>query len=215
MNIVIVGHGGHSKVIEDLILSNINHRIIGYLDDRYSEVQVNHSLFFGPIHSIEKVIASFGDLKFIIGIGDNHIRKKIVEHIGLSDESYLTLIHPTAVISPSAKIGAGSVIMAKSVINADAQIGKHSIINTGAIVEHDNRIGSYVHICPSATLTGGVEVEEGAQIGAAAVIIPNIKIGRWAAVGAGAAVIRKFLIILRQPECQRGNKKQKERWCLA
>ena len=192
MNIVIVGHGGHSKVIEDLILSNINHRIIGYLDDRYSEVQVNHSLFFGPVHSIDKVIASFGDLKFIIGIGDNHVRKTIVEHIGLSDESYLTLIHPSAVISPSAKIGVGSVIMAKSVINADAQIGKHSIINTGAIVEHDNRIGSYVHICPSATLTGGVEVEDGAQIGAAAVVIPYIRIGRWAAVGAGAAVIRNI-----------------------
>ena len=192
MNIVVIGHGGHSKVIEDLILLNINYRIIGFLDDRYSDVQVNHSLFFGPIHSIEKVIASFGEVKFIIGIGDNHVRKTIVEHIGLSDVNYLTLIHPTAVISPSAKIGEGSVIMAKSVINADAQIGKHSIINTGAIVEHDNRIGSYVHICPSATLTGGVEVEDGAQIGAAAVVIPNIRIGRWAVVGAGAAVIQNI-----------------------
>ena len=138
--------------------------------------QREEDTFIGPILSAEIIIDIFKEVKFIIAIGNNKIRKLIAKKLNLTNENYVTLIHPTASVSPSAKIGYGSVIMAHSVINADAQIGKHTIINTGSIIEHDNQIGDFVHISPNATLTGTVKIEEGVHIGAGATIIPNIRL---------------------------------------
>jgi acetyltransferase EpsM len=189
MNIVIIGHGGHSKVISDLISLNDKYRLIGYLDDKYDELIIKESIYYGPVLSIQTLQKSYEALKCIIGIGNNHIRKTMVQKARLSNDDYATLIHPSAVVSASARIGAGTVIMAHSVINADTKIGAHTIINTGAIVEHDCQIGDFVHLSPSVTLTGSVEVNDGAHIGAAAAVIPQVKVGMWSTIGAGAAVI--------------------------
>ncbi|MFC3884789.1 acetyltransferase [Bacillus songklensis] len=189
MKIVIVGKGGHSKVIKDIILSNKEYKIVAYLDDRYEDVTMIDGMYYGPIMAAQKMIGYFDDLKFVIAIGNNKIRKSIVGQLALSERDYATLIHSKAVISPSAKIGSGTVVMASAVINTDAEIGHHAIINTNAVVEHDNKIGDFVHISPGATLTGSVTVGEGTHIGACAVVIPNVQIEEWSVVGAGATVI--------------------------
>ncbi|MDQ0242571.1 acetyltransferase EpsM [Bacillus fengqiuensis] len=189
MKIAIIGKGGHSKVIEDTILSNKEYEIVGYLDDRYQEVTMIDGMYYGPIMAAQRLISYFEDLKFVIALGNNKVRKSIVGQLGLSDRDYATLIHNKAVISPSATIGSGTVVMASAVINAEAEIGNHAIINTNAVIEHDNKISDFVHISPSATLTGAVTVGEGAHIGAGAVIIPNVHIKEWSVIGAGATVI--------------------------
>ncbi|AGK52655.1 acetyltransferase [Bacillus sp. 1NLA3E] len=189
MNIAIIGQGGHSKVITDLLSLSKKHSIIGYFDDRHIDLTVKDNTFFGPVIMVKKLLDYFKDIKVIIAIGDNKIRKKIVERLGFSEESYITLIHPSAIISPSAKIGTGTVIMAYSVVQADTEIGRHSIINTSTVIEHDNVIGDFVHVSPNVTLTGAVQIEEGVHIGAGASIIPNLSIGEWSVIGAGATVI--------------------------
>ncbi|MCW9132433.1 acetyltransferase [Bacillus paramycoides] len=189
MRIVIIGQGGHSKVIQDIILSNNEYEIVGYLDDRYENIAIVDNLYFGPISTAYDMINYFHQINFVIAIGDNKVRKKIVEKLRLYDSFYITLIHKSAVVSPSAKIGNGTVVMPNVVINADTQIGNHAIINTGSVVEHDNIIGDFVHISPQATLTGSVVIEEGAHIGAAATIIPSVKVREWSIIGAGAVVI--------------------------
>ncbi|UKS24905.1 acetyltransferase [Paenibacillus sp. HWE-109] len=189
MDIVVIGEGGHGKVVKELIHSRGKDRIIGLLDDRYNNLQLVDGVYTGPISSAHFLIDRVKELKFVIAIGNNAIRKSIVNKLGFPRESYISLIHETAIISKSATIGHGTVVMAHTIINADAVIGDHAIINSGAIVEHDARMGNYVHAAPKSLLTGAVRAEEGAMIGAGATIIPGKNIGDWAVIGAGATVI--------------------------
>lgn len=192
MNIVVIGKGGHSKVIEDIIKSNKDYKIVCYLDDQYKFFEKSNGMYFGPIMAAESLKEFFVDLLFVIAIGNNHIRKSIVEKLNLPNHDYATLMHRKAVISPTAKIGPGTVVMASAVINADAEIGNHAIINTSAVIEHDNYINDFAHISPRATLTGSVSVGEGTHIGAGAVIIPGVQVDKWSVVGAGATVINNL-----------------------
>lgn len=189
MKIVVIGQGGHSKVVKDIILSNRDNNIVGYFDDRYKEFKCKEDTYFGPIASTKKLLNINRDIRFVIAIGNNKVRKEIYQSLMFPDYYYCTLIHPSAIISTSSKIGYGTVIMPNTVINADAIIGNHTIINTGSIIEHDTKLGDYSHISPNVSLTGGVAIEEGVHIGAGSTIIPNVNIGKWSIIGAGATVI--------------------------
>jgi acetyltransferase EpsM len=188
--IVIIGEGGHSKVIQDIIFAIGSYQIVAILDDKYKDVHDQDGILYGPISVVPNIINRERNTKLIIAIGNNQVRAEIVKRIRFDHEKFATLIHPSAIISPSACIGEGTVIMPNCVVNANAEIGKHVIINTGAIIEHDNCIGDYAHISPNATLTGNVTVEEGTHVGASATIIPGIKVGKWSIIGAGSTVIR-------------------------
>jgi len=192
MNIVIIGNGGHSKVVKDIILSNKNFHIVGYLDDKYEDNLIKDNVFYGPIKAYQFFIDRFDEIKFIIAIGQNQTRKQIVKKINLEKTLYLSPIHPSAIISPSARIGKGTVVMANTVINADVVIGDHVIVNTGSIIEHDSIVNDFAHISPNATLTGCIQLGEGVHIGAGATLIPNVKVGDWSTIGAGATVINSI-----------------------
>lgn len=189
MKIVIIGHGGHSKVIYDSVLSFNENEVIGFLDDKYEEVKLIGQIICGPIKAAEKLFEHFKDIKFVIAVGDNKARELIFKRLNIPNDYYATIIHKSAEVSRSARIGEGTVIMPKSVVNANTEIGHHSIINSGAIIEHDCKIGNFVHVCPNATLTGSVQVDDRAFVGAGATIIPTIKVGEGAVIGAGATVI--------------------------
>ncbi len=190
MKVAIIGQGGHSKVIQDIIAAMEGIEIIGYFDDKFDLASEQQGTYYGPIYFAVRLREQVKDLKFIVAIGNNRIRKIIVEKLNFLDEDYAVLIHPSAIISSSAKIGNGSVIMANAVVNADADIRKHTIINSGSVIEHDTTVGDYAHISPKATLTGSVIVEEGVHVGAGATLIPQVIVGKWAVIGAGATVIR-------------------------
>lgn len=189
MEVAVIGGGGHSKVVQDIVHSGRIHTIKAVLDDKYSDMRMDNGIYTGPISEVQRLLGMMPLIQFVVAIGHNETRKSMVSKLSLSSEYYVTLIHETAVVSPSAFIGPGTVIMPNAVINADAKIGSHAIINTGAVIEHDNRIGDYVHACPRATLTGAIIVQEGAMIGAGATVIPGKCIGQWAVIGAGATVI--------------------------
>ncbi|WP_459501259.1 acetyltransferase [Bacillus sp. C1] len=189
--IALIGQGGHAKVIKDMIDANKHFNVIAFFDDRYQSLDKHEEIYYGPISSIQILMKEI-EFKLIIAIGNNVVRKKIVEQLHFDDEYYESVIHPTAVISESATIGRGVVIMANVTINADTTIGRCVIVNTASVVEHDNCIGDFVHIGPNATLTGTVTIDEGTQIGAGVTVIPNIKIGDWSMIGAGATVIHNI-----------------------
>jgi acetyltransferase EpsM len=189
MNVVVIGHGGHSKVISDIIQATKGLQIIGYLDNKYEEIQIINSLICGPIEAARQMKEEDKDIKFVMAIGNNRTRKSVVELLDLSRRYFITIIHPTASISPSAEIGYGTVVMPKAVINADVVIGDHCIINSGSIVEHDSLLEDFVHLCPNSTIAGTVRMGEGCFVGSGATIIPNKAVGEWATIGAGATVI--------------------------
>lgn len=175
----LFGASGHGKVIKEIIEAN-GQNVEAFVDDnrRVSEL------------CGRKVLHDEVNLSpMIVSIGSNSIRKKVVEKL---ECSFGVAIHPSAIVSPSAKIGEGSVVMAGAIINADAVIGKHCIINSGASVDHECIIGDYCHIAPHATLCGQVHIGEGTLIGVGACVIPCINIGSWCTIGAGAAVIKNI-----------------------
>lgn len=126
-------------------------------------------------------------IDIIISIGNNAIRKLIVTEN--TQFRYPTLIHPNAIVSDSATIGNGTVILAGAVVNAAVKIGQHCIINTCSSIDHDCIIDDFAHISPQVSLAGSVSVGEGSQVGIGACVIPGIRIGKWAMVGAGTVVI--------------------------
>lgn len=178
----LYGGSGHCKVIIDIIASIEAYKVKGILDDNPKSDQI---CGIPVLDSSE--LTKLGNEIFIVSIGDNVIRKKIVSLIHVE---FAKAIHSSAVVSPHAVIGVGTVIMPNAVVNSGATIGKHCIVNSGAIVEHDCELGDFVHISPNAALAGGVVVGEGVHIGIGAAVIQGINIGKWAVIGAGAVIIR-------------------------
>ena len=193
-NIVIIGAGGHAKVVADIILKRKeilkeDLTIIGFLDDNYENLK-NKEIFNIPVLGKTDLINDFEskDYEYIIAVGNNLVRKKISEKY--SDLNYYTAIHPTAVIGNEVTIGEGTAVMANTVINPYSKIGKHCILNTSCIIEHDNTIKNYVHISPNAVLCGEVTIKENSWIGAGSSVKQEITVGKNIIIGAGTVVIR-------------------------
>lgn len=190
-NVIIIGAGGHAKVIADIVLKS-GDVVVGFLDDNVEIdtviIKENNLKVLGKVDSCYN-LQEKNDVEFVIAIGDNRIRQIISEKYDLK---YYTAVHPTAVIGSEVSIAEGTVIMPNVCINCSSRIGKHCIINTGAIVEHDNEIDDFVHISPNATLAGTVKVGKATHIGVGAIIKNNISICERIIVGAGAVVVKNI-----------------------
>lgn len=193
MEIIIIGAGGHAKVVVDLIekrqtLLNEKISIFGIIDDNYIEKDFLGYSYLGKIDDLKK-IENYKKKKYIIAIGNNEIREKISKKLGVN---FISLVHPTAILGKSVKIGVGTVVMAGAIINSLTTIGNHSIINTGAIVEHDCIVEDYVHISPKAAVAGGVKIGRSSWIGIGSSIIQGIEIGKDVTIGAGSVVVKNL-----------------------
>lgn len=175
-DVVILGASGHAHVISDIIKAEGN-RVVAFLDD-----DSNQSDCIGPISDHSK----YQNCEFVIGIGSADVR----EELSRLNLKWHIAIHPSAIISDSAFIGEGTVVMPNAVINARSIVGKHCIINTGAIVEHDNNVGAYSHISVGAKLGGTVAIGEKCWIGIGSTIKNNIRICNEVLIGAGAVVVK-------------------------
>ena len=175
-DVIIIGAGGHGKVVADIVRAR-GDKILGFLDDS-AQGALGKISDYGKFYCVE----------FVVAIGDNRARKQIAGM--LENVKWYTPIHPTAIISPSAVIGEGTVVMPGAVINADAKVGRHCIINTTAVVEHDCKIGDFCHISVGAKLGGTVRTGEGTMIGIGAAVRNNTEICKWCTVGAGAVVVK-------------------------
>jgi len=185
-NVIIIGAGGHAKVIADIILKN-NDTLLGFLDDNKSK---NEIILGYPILGKINDIHLFEDkTAFIIGIGDNFIRKSVSNK---HDVKWHTAIHPSANIGTDVDIKEGTVVMANAVINVSTKIGRHCIINTGVIIEHDNIISDYVNISSGTSLGGIVNIGECTFMGIGINVKNNINIINNCVIGAGATIVKNI-----------------------
>ena len=193
-NIVIIGAGGHAKVIADIILKrkellDEKLNIVGFLDDGYKNLKYN-KIFDIPILGDTNLIEKLEQEKkynYVIGIGNNKIREKISNKF--PNLNYYIAIHPKSVIGTDVVIEEGTVVMANVVINSGTKIGKHCILNTGSIIEHDNRIEDYCHISVGARLAGTVSIGKFTWVGIGATVKNNIYLDKKVIVGAGGVVV--------------------------
>jgi sugar O-acyltransferase (sialic acid O-acetyltransferase NeuD family) len=188
--LIIVGAGGHAKVVIDIIELQGNYAIAGLLDDDIKRKGID---FFGyPILGTRADLPALYSAHLrhaIVAIGNNASRAAAASELDQLGWRFADAVHPGASIGRGVTIGAGSVVMAGCVVNADAHLGDHVIINTGATIDHDCRIEGAVHIAPGCHLCGGVSVGQGSLLGAGTAVTSGVNIGSRVIVEAGSTVI--------------------------
>ncbi|MDQ6981929.1 MAG: acetyltransferase [Mariprofundus sp.] len=186
--LLILGAGGHGKVMAETAEAKGVWNKIGLLDDRHAVL--DGSLRWPVLEKIEKAARFVSEYSHAtVAVGDFRKRLEWLDMLASLGFSIPTLIHPKAWVSPSASLAEGCVVMANATVQADATLGRGCIVNTGASVDHDCSIGDGVHICPGVSLGGDVIVGYGSWLGIGSSVIQGIHIGGHATVGAGAAVI--------------------------
>lgn len=183
--LVIIGAGGHGRVVADIA------RLSGYKEIYFLDDDVKNSLACGKIEEFLKYIP---DSLFFVAIGNNAVRERFFKEIKGKGGIIVNLVHPSAVIANDVNWGRGIAVMAGAVINTGAKIGDGCIINTASSVDHDCKIGKFVHISVGAHLAGTVEVGERTFVGAGATVINNINVVSDCIIGAGAVVVKDIEI---------------------
>jgi len=186
--LVIIGGGGHAKVVIDVFQSAAIYEIVGFTAHTEHEYSLCGVPFLGN-DSILPELLNNGVQYFFVAMGDNQLRKRLFLKFVEMGYNPVNAISPMAYISPHAKLGNGVVAMAGVIVNSCAVIGDNVILNTRSGIDHDCVIKSHSHIAPGVSLAGSVHVGEGAFVGVGSSVIPEVNIGEWSVVGAGSVVI--------------------------
>ncbi len=186
--LAILGASGHGKVVADAAECAGHWKEIMFFDDKWPDVKRVES--WSVEGDFQALSSSLGEIDgVIVAIGNNVIRYDKYKQLLSMDAPLVSIIHPNAIVSRSASIGAGSVVFAGAVINPYVQTGIGCIVNIGATVDHDCILGDAVHVSPGVNLAGGVTVGEKSWVGIGAAVRQNIAIGECSIVGAGAVVL--------------------------
>jgi UDP-perosamine 4-acetyltransferase len=191
MDVIIVGAGGHGRVVLDILRAAGEHAVVGFVDanqDLHGS-EIAGVPVLGNLNLRPKLRAK-GVGGVIVAIGDNRVRQSYAEKLATAGLKLVNAVHPSAVISPTAALGVNVVVAAGAIVCTDARIGDSAIINTAAAIDHECEIGEAAHLAPGVRLAGRVWVGGGAFIGIGANVLPCLKIGEHAIVGGGALVRR-------------------------
>jgi UDP-perosamine 4-acetyltransferase len=189
MKLVLIGGGGHARVVADAARM-AGFDLVGVLTPEGASVAPG----LARIGDEGWIGSAPADVGFHLAFGPrpgSRERQDLFERLA-ADGVSLPAVAAAAFISPSAEIGAGSLMVQGATVNAGARIGRNVIVNTCAVIEHDCVVGDHSHVAPGVVLTGGVKVGIGCLIGARAVLLPGITIADRVTIGAGAVVVRSI-----------------------
>ena len=183
--LIIIGAGGHGRVIADIAQKLGAYKKISFLNDGDAEESMGFPII-GKTDEVEKYVKT---ADIFVAIGDSEVRGSFIEKLLSMGANLPTLIHPSAIIGACVEIGAGTAIMAGAVINPCAKLGKGVILNTCSSVDHDCIIGDYCHIAVGVHIAGTVTLGDRVWVGAGATIKNNVEICANCTIGAGAVVV--------------------------
>ena len=194
IKIVLIGGGDHCTAVIDVIERTGEYQIIGFVDKCNDSKTLNDTYpWLGNDEMLPELAQQYENFHITIGhIKSSRPRRILYERLQSIAGRFPIIICPTATISPSAKIGPGTVVMSKVVVSAQANIGCNSIVNSGTIIEHHSRVGDHVHISTSATLNGRCAVGSDSFVGSGGIIREGVSIGRNAIIGAASYVNRNI-----------------------
>ena len=190
--IIVLGGGGHAKVVIDTLRLN-NLEPLGYVDP------VTPADGTGPLGvpylGADDILKCHppSDVLLVNGIGSlpgSKLRKDLSAELQTLDFTFLTIVHPSAVVGAEVMLGTGVQVLAGAVIQAQSTIGENVIVNTKASIDHGCQIGRDSHIAPGSVVCADVVVGEASHIGAGAVVIQSIRIGDNVVIGAGATIVK-------------------------
>lgn len=190
--IIIIGVGGHAKVLLD-ILKLQNRNVIGFIDK--DEALKDFLVHDVPVLGNDEVLNDYNRSSIVLvnGIGSvksMELRKKIYNNYKEKGFHFETVVHDSAVISSNVILEEGCQILAGAVISCGCKIGENSIINTKVSVDHESVVGKHTHIAPGCTICGGVAIGNETHIGSGSIVIQLCKIGTKCLVGAGSLVLK-------------------------
>lgn len=193
--LVVVGAGGFGRetveAVRALNAAGANWRLAGYLDDdpaRHGKV-IDGVPVLGGTEELGQMPGAF--VVVCTGRPDNYVsRPRIVEALGLPPERYATIIHPSASVSVTSRIGPGSVLLAQTVLTAAVTVGSHVAIMPHVTLTHDDVIGDFATMASGACLGGNVHIGRCAYVGAGVLVREQRNVGSCALVGMGAVVTR-------------------------
>lgn len=187
-NLMILGAGGHGKVVAEIAKLADEWDEIVFLDDNKELIAVNGHSVIGELNDYSKFKDKYNEV--FVAIGNNKLRQKLIEK--LLDDSFKIpiLIHPFTCISSNVDIDVGTVVMPGAVINTNSKIGRGCIINTASSIDHDCVLEDGVHVSPGAHIGGTTCIGEGSWICIGANVANNVKIGNNVIVAAGGSVVK-------------------------
>lgn len=191
-NIVIFGASGHGNVVLDCIEKQGAYSVLGFVDSYKTKGRVvNGYSVLGSVKDLPFLIEKYNIVGGIVAIGDNWIRKLVVNRITTicPEFSFISVIHPSVSIGRETIIGKGTVIMPGAIINSNSKIGNFCVINTNASIDHDGTMEDFSSLAPSACVGGNFTLGKYSAVCLGANIIENIKIGEHSVIGAGSLVL--------------------------
>jgi len=195
LSLVILGGGGHAKVLAGIVQRLGLWKVAGYTD-----VKSRGELLGLPYLGGDGILQSLRESGYVdsaaLGVGqmgDVTLRVALLGRLETLGFQLPTIVDPAALLGPQTRLGPATVVMPGAVINAGTIVGTACIINTNATVEHDCSIGSHTHIAPGAVVCGGCQVGESTLIGARAVLTPGVRVADACIIGAGATVVCDIL----------------------
>ncbi|MBT3315396.1 MAG: acetyltransferase [Anaerolineae bacterium] len=194
-NILILGAGGHAKVIVDIVEQEGKYNLVGIIDQNLAEKEPLLSYpLLGKEEDLPKLIKEHAIKGIIIAIGDNFIRSKAANRLNesYSGLSFPTTIHPKTAIAKDVKISEGTVIMAGVSVNPGSTLGNFCILNTNSILDHDSSLGDFSSLAPGVTVGGDCNIGNYSAIGIGATLLHGIKIGEHSVIGAASLVSKEI-----------------------
>jgi sugar O-acyltransferase (sialic acid O-acetyltransferase NeuD family) len=193
--LVVVGSGGFGRetveAVRALAAAGEGWRVTGYLDDDPAR---HGTVIDGvPVLGGTAELGSMPDAHVVVCTGrpgNYGSRAQIVARLGLPAERYATIIHPSASVSSTSRVGPGSVLLAHTVLTAAVTVGSHVAIMPHVTLTHDDVVADFATLASGVRLGGGVRVCRGAYLGAGALVREQRSIGSGALVGMGAVVTR-------------------------
>jgi sugar O-acyltransferase (sialic acid O-acetyltransferase NeuD family) len=189
--LAIFGSGGHGMVVADAAAS-MGYRDIDFYDDNFEKINFNDNNI-NVIGNLNLLIQRKNLYEGIfVALGDNLARSKIINHLKTENVKITTIIHSSAVIASSVRLGEGVVILAGAIINYGASVGSYSIINVNTSIDHHCSVGKFCHISPGNSISGNVSIGDYSWLGVGTSVINNIEIGSNAIIGGGSIIINNI-----------------------
>ncbi|MDC8830475.1 acetyltransferase [Alteromonas gilva] len=190
-NIIIIGAGGHAKVIIDIVEQIQTLNISGIIAPHLQKGTIFMGYpALGRDADLPQLVTKHQISGAIVAIGDNTSRQKVAETARqlCPNLKFVTAVHPTATLAADVIIGEGTVVMAGSVVNPGVQVGSFCIINTLSSVDHECKLADYASLGPRATLGGNCTVGASSMIGLGAILCHGVSVGTHTVIGAGSLV---------------------------